>query len=85
MIEDCCMDLASPMEVLYDDYFENRGKESAAVKAAYKVFCRSLLEVDPLLVDNILGSVAALCMEHERSGFMAGAKICCRFLKELSE
>ena len=85
MIENCCKDLTSPLEVLYDHYFENRGKDSAAVEAAYKVFCHSLLEVDPLLVDDILGSVAALCMEHEHSGFMAGAKVCCRFIKELSE
>lgn len=74
-----------PIEVLFDYYFETTGMEIPSVEAAYKDFSHSLLDVDPLIAEEIMSKAAVLCMEHERAGFKAGAKVCGRLLRGLSE
>ena len=75
----------SIVDVLFDHYFDNKKADEPNIELAYKDFCHSLLDVDPFQIDEIMSTAAVLCMQHERSGFVAGAKISCRFLKELSE
>ena len=75
----------SMLQVLFDHYFESRKKDDKNVEAAYRKFCHSLLEIDPIAVDEIMSAAAVLCMEHERSAFAAGARIISRLQIELSE
>ena len=73
------------VDVLFDHYFDNKKADETKIDTAYKDFCHSLLDVDPFQIDEIMSTAAALCMEHERSGFIAGAKTCYQLLIELSE
>lgn len=75
----------SVLQVLFDHYFESRGTDDSKVEQAYRVFCHSLLDVDPLIADGIMSCAAVLCMEHERAGFVAGIRAGMRLDKELSE
>lgn len=73
----------SIIDVLFDHYFETRGKDDPQVEDAYKKFCHSLLDVDPIIADEIMSMAALLCMEHERTAFSAGMKTRIRLLREL--
>ena len=75
----------SVLQVLFDHYFESHGANDSKVEQAYRIFCHSLLDVDPVIADGIMSCAAVLCMEHERSAFAAGAKIISRLQIELSE
>ena len=55
------------------------------VDAAYRVFCHSLLDVDPVVADEIMSTAAVLCLEHERAAFAAGMKVKIRLLREITE
>lgn len=73
----------SVLQVLFDHYFESRGADDSKVEQAYRGFCHSLLDVDPVIADGIMSCAAVLCMEHERAGFQAGAKMMARLQQEL--
>ena len=75
----------SVIDTLFDHYFETRGKDDPNVDKAYRLFCHSLLDVDPLCADEIMSAAAVLCMEHERVAFAAGMKVKVKLLRELSE
>lgn len=75
----------SVLQVLFDYYFEAKKKEDKNVENAYRNFCHSLLEIDPVVVDEIMSAAAVLCLEHERTAFSAGAKMISRLQIELSE
>ena len=75
----------SIVDVLFDHYFDNKKADEPNIELAYKDFCHSLLDVDPFQIDEIMSAAAALCMEHERAGFMTGVKMCHQLLIELSE
>lgn len=72
-------------EILFEHYFDNKKADEPNIEKAYKGFCHSLLDVDPYQIDEIMGAVAELCMEHERAGFLAGSKILTLLMRELSE
>lgn len=74
----------SVLQVLFDYYFESRGADDSKVEQAYRDFCHSLLDVDPVIADGIMNCAAVLCMEHERTGFIAGVRVGMRLDKELS-
>lgn len=73
------------LEILFNHDFESRGKDDPQVEAAYKDFCRTMLEIDPVRANEIKDAVAVLCMAHQRSGFMAGARAYNHLMRELSE
>ncbi len=75
----------SVLEVLFDHHYESRSKDDPRVEAAYKSFCHTLLTLDPVLVDEVMGASAVLCMESERAGFIAGMKTCALLMRNLSE
>lgn len=75
----------SIIDTLFDHYFETRGKDTPEVDKAYRLFCHSLLELEPVTADEIMSAAAVLCMEHERTAFAAGIKVKIRLLRELSE
>ena len=72
------------IEVLFDHYFDAKTEDEPNIEAAYKEFCHSLLDVDPFQIDEIMSSVAALCLEHERAAFVAGMKMRIDLLTELT-
>ena len=78
-------EMKNPLSILFDHYFEAKGSDTPAVEIAYKDFCHSLLDIDPLVAEDIMGAAAVLCMEHERAGFEAGARICGHILRVISE
>lgn len=75
----------SVLQVLFDHYFDSKTEDEPNVEDAYKDFCHSLLDVDPFQIDEIMSTAAVLCMEHERSAFIAGIKTRVRLDQELSE
>lgn len=75
----------SLLEVLFDHYFDSKTEDEPNIEVAYKEFCHSLLGVDPFQIDEIMGSAAALCLEHERASFIAGIRTRAKLLRELSE
>ena len=75
----------SLLEVLFDHYFDSKTEDEPNIEEAYKVFCHSLLDVDPFQIDEIMSAAAVLCMEHERAAFIAGMKTRIRLMQELSE
>lgn len=77
--------IISPIDVLFDSYFDSRGRDDAQVEEAYEQFCHTLLDVDPFLIEEIMGAAADLCMEHERIGFMGGIRTGVRFANEIME
>lgn len=76
--------IENPIDVLFDSYFDSRGHDNARVEEAYERFCHTLLDVDPFQIEEIIGAVAELCMEHERTGFFSGIKTCVSMIRELS-
>lgn len=77
--------IINPIDVLFDSYFDSRGRDDARVEAAYERLCHTLVEVDPFQIEEIMGAVADLCMEHERTGFMGGIRTGVRFVNEIME
>jgi len=75
----------SVIDTLFNHYFETRKNDAPEVDAAYRVFCHSLLDVDPVVADEIMSTAAVLCLEHERTAFIAGVKTRVKLLRELSE
>ena len=75
----------SVIDALFNHYFETRKNDTPEVDAAYRVFCRSLLDVDPVVADEIMSTSAVLCLEHERAAFVAGIKVKIRLLREIAE
>ena len=75
----------SILQILFDHYFESKRKDTKNVENAYRNFCHSLLEIDPIVVDEIMSAAAVLCLEHERAAFVAGAKTIGRLQLEISE
>lgn len=75
----------SVLQILFDHYFESKRRDTQNVEDAYRIFCHSLLEVDPIIVDEIMSAAAVLCLEHERAAFISGAKTIGRLQQELSE
>ena len=43
------------------------------------------MDVDPFLIEEIMGAAAELCMEHERTGFIGGVRMGVRFMNVISE
>ena len=73
------------LNILFDHYFESRGADDPQTEKAYRNFCHTILDVDPVVADEIMSCAAVLCMEHERAGFIAGVKTRICLDKELSE
>lgn len=73
------------IEVLFDHYFDSKTEDGPNIEAAYKEFCHSLLDVDPFQIDEIMGSAATLCLEHERAAFTAGIRTKVKLLRQLFE
>lgn len=66
--------IVNPIEALFDCYFDSRGCDDDRVEEAYEKVCRALVDVDPFQIEEIMGAVTELCMEHERTGFTGGIK-----------
>ena len=64
---------------------DSKTEDEPNIEAAYKEFCHSLLDVDPFQIGENVTSAVALCLEHERTGFVAGAKTVASFQCELAE
>lgn len=75
----------SPIDVLFDSYFDSRGCNNNRVDAAYKRFCHTLLDVDPFQIEEIMGAASELCVEHERTGFWGGIRLGVRFMNAVGE
>lgn len=73
------------IELLFDHYFDSKTEDEPNIEDAYKEFCYSLLDVDPFQIDEIMGSAAALCLEHERAAFAAGIRTKVKLLRQLFE
>jgi len=73
------------LNILFDHYIESRGADDPQTEKAYRDFCYAILDVDPVVADEIMSCAAVLCMEHERAGFIAGVKTRIQLDKELSE
>ena len=73
------------LDILFDHYIESRGADDPQTEKAYKDFCHSILDIDPMIADEIMSCAAVLCMEHERAGYIAGIKTRGRLDQELSE
>lgn len=77
--------ITSPIDALFDSYFDSRGRDDARVEDAYERFCHTLIDVDPFQIEEIMGAVADLCMEHERTGFVGGIRTGVKFVNEIME
>ena len=75
----------NPIDALFDSFFDNRGCDSERVEEAYERFCHTLVDVDPFRIEEIMGAVAELCMEHERTGFTGGVRTGMRMILEAAE
>ena len=75
----------NPIDALFDSYFDNRGCDNNRVEEAYERFCHALVDVDPYQIEEIMGAVAELCMEHERTGFTGGIKTGIKLIFEVAE
>lgn len=87
MNDKCCLNegILNPIEALFDCYFDSRGSDDDRVEEAYEKVCRALVDVDPYQIEEIMGAVAELCMEHERTGFAGGIKTGMRLIIEATE
>ncbi len=77
--------IVNPIEALFDAYFDNRGCDSERVEEAYEQFCHVLADADPFRIEEIMGTAAELCMEHERAGFISGVRTGMRLMLEATE
>ena len=75
----------NPIDALFDSHFDNRGCDNERVEEAYERFCHVLVDVDPYQIEEIMGAVAELCMEHERTGFIGGIRTGMRLILEATE
>lgn len=87
MNDKCCLNegILNPIEALFDCYFDSRGSDDDRVEEAYEKFCHTLVDVDPYQIEEIMGAVAELCMEHERTGFIGGIRTGIRLILEVAE
>lgn len=88
MSEKYCVNIdgiVSPIDALFEAYFDSRGHDDIRVDEAYERFCHALVDVDPFQIEEILGAAAELCMEHERTGFLGGIQTGIRFVSEIIE
>ena len=77
--------IENPVDALFDCYFDSRGCDDERVESAYEKFSHALMDVDPFLIEEIMGAAAELCMEHERTGFIGGVRMGVRFMNVISE
>lgn len=87
MSEKYCVNIegtGNPIDVLFDSYFDSRGHDDPRLEAVYEQFCHTLVDVDPFQVEEIMGTAAELCMEHERIGFVSGIKTYACLMREIS-
>lgn len=88
MNEKCYLNIdgvLNPIEELFASYFDSRGCDDSRVEEAYDRFCRTLVDVDPFKIEEIMGVAAELCMEHERTGFAGGIRTGMRLIFEATE
>lgn len=87
MNDKCCLNegILNPIEALFDCYFDSRGSDDDRVEEAYEKFCHALVDVDPYQIEEFMGAVAELCMEHERTGFISGVRTGMRLILEATE
>lgn len=77
--------ITNPIDALFDAYFDSRGRGNIRVEEAYERFCHTLVDVDPFLIEEIIGAATELCMEHERTGFFGGIRTGVRFANEMNK
>lgn len=77
--------ILNPIEALFDCYFDSRGSDDDRLEVAYEKLCHTLVDVDPYQIEEIMGAVAELCMEHERTGFASGIKTGIRLIIKATE
>ena len=77
--------IVNPIEALFDCYFDSRGSDDDRVEEGYEKVSHTLADVDPYQIEEIMGAVAELCMEHERTGFTGGIKAGMRLIFEATE
>lgn len=75
----------SVIDILFDHYFETRKEDKPEIDVAYRLFCHSLLDLEPIVADEIMSAAAVLCLEYERAAYAAGMKVKIRLLRELDE
>lgn len=75
----------SLLTLLYDTYFETQGLSSKEIREGYRSLNDCIQRLSPVEIETVIDLVSMLCMEHERSGFVAGVKLGFRLMKELNE
>ena len=75
----------SVIDILFDHYFATRKEDTPEIDVAYRLFCHSLLDLEPIVADEIMSAAAVLCLEYERAAYTAGMKVKIRLLRELDE
>ena len=75
----------SILEVLFDAYNESSGFDNAVIKADFEELYR-LMNGKPLKeIDEIIYAVCTLCRDHEKAGFIEGAKIGAKIMIEIQD
>ena len=73
------------LEVLFDAYNESSGFDNASIKADFEELYQ-LMNGKPLKeIDEIIYAVCTLCRDHEKAGFIEGAKIGAKIMIEIQD
>lgn len=76
-------DAQSTLEMLFNYYHECNNTDTDAVKVAFENLYQLMHGMPLREMDRIVDAVCALCMEHERAGFVEGVKVGIRLIQEI--
>lgn len=75
----------SILEMLYGCYNQCNRMDTEAIKAGFEELYEQMAGVPLRDMDNIIYTTCTLCREHEKSGFVAGAKVGIRLVEEMRQ
>ena len=75
----------SVLTLRYEAYADNNRMDDERIKEDFKKLYHLINGMTQTQMDTILNPVCALCIEHQRSGFVEGIKIGIRLRTELAE
>lgn len=76
-------DSESILTMLYEAYSDHHPMEDAEIKAAFESLYQAMNGIELQEMDRIIYPICTLCRTHQRSGFIAGIKVCLRLEQEL--
>lgn len=78
-------DIQSILEMLWNTYCQHNQLDSAQIKEGFTELYRHMKDVPISDMDDVIDTVCTLCWEHEKTGFVEGAKVGIRLALELTE